>query len=82
MAQPFKFFRRSRTAPAVAKTLRPWSDPKSTISGWTLARGRRKNRQRDGQPRANLYKYYTACKLIEAQDAARRKARQEVQNGE
>jgi hypothetical protein len=24
------------TAPAVAKSLRPWPEPKSTISGWTL----------------------------------------------
>ena len=27
--------RRSRTTPAVAKSLRPWPEPKSTISGWT-----------------------------------------------
>jgi hypothetical protein len=30
--------RRRWTTPAVAKSLRPWPEPKSTISGWTLVR--------------------------------------------
>jgi hypothetical protein len=30
--------RRRRTTPAVAKSLRPWPEPKSTISGWTPAK--------------------------------------------
>jgi hypothetical protein len=35
MAQPFKGFRRSKATPAVSKSLRPWPEPKSTISGRT-----------------------------------------------
>jgi hypothetical protein len=30
----FCHLRRSRATPAVAKGLRPWPEPKSTISGW------------------------------------------------
>jgi tetratricopeptide (TPR) repeat protein len=30
--------RRSLTTPAVAKSLRPWPEPQSTISGWTLSK--------------------------------------------
>lgn len=30
---------------------------------------------------SNIYEYYTACRLIEEQEAERRKAREEVKKG-